>query len=58
MCEAVGRPTDTLKLLAGLGDVESAAPAMAMWDLGRMAAASDDLRALFDEGLCRACTTA
>ena len=50
VCAAVGRPTDTLKLLAGLGDVESAAPAMAMWDLGRMAAASDDLNALFDEG--------
>jgi rifampicin phosphotransferase len=50
VCTAVGRPTDTLKLLAGLGDVESAAPAMAMWDLGRMAAASDDLNALFDQG--------
>lgn len=50
VCEAVGRPGDTLKLLAGLGDVESAAPAMAMWDLGRLAAASDDLNALFDEG--------
>ena len=50
VCAAVGRPTDTLKLLAGLGDVESAAPAMAMWDLGRMAAASDDLNSLFDEG--------
>ncbi len=50
VCEAVGRPGDTLKLLAGLGDVESAAPAMAMWDLGRMAAASPDVSALFDAG--------
>ena len=50
VCAAVGRPTDALKLLAGLGDVESAAPAMAMWDLGRTAAASDDLNALFDGG--------
>ncbi len=50
VCAAVGRPTDALKLLAGLGDVESAAPAMAMWDLGRMAAASADLNTLFDEG--------
>ena len=50
VCEAVGRPGDVLKLLAGLGDVESAAPAMAMWDLGRMAAASPDLCALFDDG--------
>mgnify|MGYP001822899877 FL=1 len=50
VCAAVGRPTDALKLLAGLGDVESAAPAMAMWDLGRTATASDDLNALFDGG--------
>ena len=50
VCAAVGRETDTLKLLAGLGDVESAAPAMAMWDLGRIAAASPDLVALFDAG--------
>jgi len=50
VCAAVGRPTDALKLLAGLGDVESAAPAMAMWDLGRLAAASSDLNALFDQG--------
>jgi rifampicin phosphotransferase len=50
VCAAVGRPTDTLKLLAGLGDVESAAPAMAMWDLGRIAAGSPDLGALFDAG--------
>ena len=32
------------------GDVESAEPAMVMWDLGRMAAASPDLGALFDAG--------
>lgn len=50
VCAAVGRPTDTLKLLAGLGDVESAAPAMVMWDLGRIAASSPDLSALFDVG--------
>ncbi len=50
VCAAVGRPTDALKLIAGLGDVESAAPAMAMWDLGRTAAASDHLNALFDDG--------
>ena len=50
VCNAVGRPTDVLKLLAGLGDVESAAPAMAMWDLGRIAADSAELNALFDEG--------
>ncbi len=48
VCEAIGQPTATLKLLAGLGDVESAAPSMVMWDLGRMVAASKQLTALFD----------
>ena len=51
VCEAVGRPEDTLKLIAGLGDVESAAPSMAMWKLGRVAAESDALNAIFDAGI-------
>jgi phosphohistidine swiveling domain-containing protein len=48
---AVGRPTDTLKLLAGLGDVESAAPSMAMWELGRLASASSEVGAIFGAGI-------
>jgi phosphohistidine swiveling domain-containing protein len=51
VCEAVGRPEDTLKLIAGLGDVESAAPSMAMWKLGRVASKSDALNAIFDAGI-------
>ncbi len=51
VCEALGRPTDVLKLVAGLGDVESAAPAAAMWDLGRTVAGSAILGAVFDEGV-------
>ncbi len=51
VCEALGRPEDTLSLMAGVGDVESAAPSMAMWELGRMVAASPELTALFDEGI-------
>ena len=51
VCTALGRPQDALKLLAGLGDVESAAPSMAMWELGRMVSASDSLGAAFDAGL-------
>ena len=31
ICEAVGRPQDTMRIISGVGDVESAAPAMAMW---------------------------
>ncbi|MEM9610808.1 MAG: PEP-utilizing enzyme [Actinomycetota bacterium] len=50
VCEAVGRPADALKLLAGLGDVESAAPSMAMWQLGRQAGASGELASMFDGG--------
>jgi len=50
VCTAVGKPEATLKLLAGLGDVESAAPSMEMWKLGRIVAASGPLNALFDQG--------
>ncbi|PDH69505.1 MAG: phosphoenolpyruvate-utilizing protein [Acidimicrobiales bacterium MED-G01] len=51
VCEAVGRPTDAMKIMAGLGDVESAAPSMAMWELGRAAAASESINAAFDLGI-------
>lgn len=50
MCTAIGRPDDTLKLVAGYGDVASAAPSDAMWHLGRRVAASPELRELFDGG--------
>ncbi|MEM7274562.1 MAG: PEP-utilizing enzyme [Actinomycetota bacterium] len=50
VCEAVGQPESTLKLLAGLGDVESAAPSMAMWELGRTVASSPMLTSMFDAG--------
>ncbi|MCC6436230.1 MAG: phosphoenolpyruvate-utilizing protein [Acidimicrobiales bacterium] len=50
VCNAVGRPEATLRLVAGVGDVESAAPSMALWDLGRMVAASPSLGAEFDRG--------
>lgn len=48
---AAGDPTMAMKLIAGVGDVESAQPSMLMWDLGRMAAASPTLTAIFEEGL-------
>jgi len=51
VCEAVGRPTDAMKILAGLGDVESAAPSMAMWELGRKATASESVNAIFAAGI-------
>ncbi len=48
---AVGQPTAALKLIAGVGDVESAAPSMSMWALGRRAAGSPALTALFEAGV-------
>ena len=41
---------DVLKLIAGVGDVESAAPSMVMWELGRLAAGSAELGAMFEAG--------
>ena len=48
---AVGEPGLALTLLAGLGDVASAQPSVAMWKLGRMIAASPGLMQAFDAGL-------
>ncbi|MBK7724631.1 MAG: phosphoenolpyruvate-utilizing protein [Dehalococcoidia bacterium] len=51
ICAAVGRPEDAMRLISGVGDVESAAPSMAMWRLGRMVASDPSLTAAFDEGI-------
>ncbi len=51
ICAAVGRPADAMKLISGVGDVESAAPSMAMWKLGRVVAKSPALTAEFDKGI-------
>ena len=48
---AVGRPADAMRLIAGVGDVESAAPSMHMWKLGRMIKADPELTAAFDGGV-------
>lgn len=50
ICAAVGRPGDAMRVISGVGDVESAAPSMAMWKLGRMVAAVPALMAEFDKG--------
>jgi pyruvate,water dikinase len=47
---AVGRPEAALRLIAGLGGVDSAAPSYAMWDLSRTVRSSPALVALFDKG--------
>jgi pyruvate,water dikinase len=50
ICDGIGDPTLAIGLVAGI-EVDSAAPAHAMWDLGRLAAASAELTAAFDLGV-------
>lgn len=51
VAQQLGDPTLVLRLIGGVGDVESAAPSWAMWDLGRVAAESPSLCAAFDGGV-------
>jgi pyruvate,water dikinase len=51
VCTAVGRPADALRVIQGVGDVASAAPSLAMWEMGRMVAADRELTAAFDAGV-------
>jgi rifampicin phosphotransferase len=46
-----GDPTKSMRLLAGLGDIDSAAPSMAMWELSRIVRLSPVLTELFDGGV-------
>jgi pyruvate,water dikinase len=48
---AAGDPTMAMRLIAGVGDVESAEPSMLMWDLGRIAAGSRVLTPAFESGI-------
>jgi len=49
--EAAGDPTMAMRLIAGVGDVESAQPSMLMWDLGRIAARCPSVTEAFEAGL-------
>ena len=49
-CQRLGDPTMAMRLVAGIGDVDSAAPSKAMWELGRLVACSSSLTAAFAEG--------
>jgi pyruvate,water dikinase len=49
--QAIGDPTMPMRVIAGVGDVDSAAPGFALWDLSRMVNASATLTAAFDEGV-------
>jgi len=48
---AVEDPTIPMRLLAGLGDVDSAAPSYAMWDMSRSIRDSPALTEAFDAGV-------
>ncbi|MDH3705977.1 MAG: PEP-utilizing enzyme, partial [Acidimicrobiia bacterium] len=49
--DQLGDESLVLALTSGLGDVASAAPSEALWDLGRMVAESPPLVAAFDDGV-------
>ena len=51
VCAAIGNPTAAMRLLAGIGGVDSAEPASAMWDLSRMVRGSAPLTRPFDSGI-------
>ena len=49
--QAIGDPTVPMKLLSGLGDVDSAEPSYALWELSRTIRASAELTSAFDAGV-------
>ncbi len=49
--QAIGDPSVPMKLLAGIGEVDSAEPNYALWDLSRMVRNSAMLTAVFDAGV-------
>ena len=58
VCSAVGQPHWAMRLMAGLGGVDSAAPSYAMWDMSRQARRSPALTALFESGVSTVYATA
>jgi pyruvate,water dikinase len=49
--QALGDPTLAMRLVAGIGGVDSATPSWAMWELARMAQSSPPVAAEFDKGV-------
>ena len=50
ICTAIGQPLWAMRLMAGLGGVDSAAPSYVMWEMSRAVRSSSALTALFDAG--------
>lgn len=51
VANAVGRPDLILPIIAGFGEVDSAEPSHAMWDMGRLVRNDENLRTEFDAGV-------
>lgn len=51
ICEAIGRSEDAVKVLAAVGNVESADASFLMWDMSRLVKNSPALSAAFDAGV-------
>jgi pyruvate,water dikinase len=51
VCAALGEPETAMKLIAGIGDVDSAEPSYRMWDLSRTVNASAELTKEFNAGV-------
>jgi rifampicin phosphotransferase len=49
--QAIGDPTVPMKLVAGIGEVDSAEPSYAMWEMSRAVRRSARLTAAFDAGV-------
>ena len=49
--QAIGNPAVPMKLVSGLGDVDSAEPSVRMWDISRLVRNSEELSGLFDAGV-------
>ena len=51
ICVEIGQPAHALRLLSGLGRVDSVSPTHALWDLSRMVRESTSLTRFFDKGV-------
>ena len=51
VANAVGRPDLILPIIAGFGEVDSAEPSHAMWDMGRLVRNNENLSTEFDAGV-------
>ena len=49
--QAIGDPTVPMKLVSGIGEVDSAEASYVLWDLSRLVAGSAELSAAFDAGV-------